>query len=333
MIEAENLVKHFDTPSGPITVADGFSTRIMRGARVGIIGRNGAGKTTLVKMLIGELQPDQGEVRLGTNLEIAYFDQHRAALDPEATLWDTLADGGGDQVVVRGQPRHVVAYLRDFLFDEGQARQKVKALSGGERNRLLLAKLFLKPCNLLVMDEPTNDLDLDTLELLEDVLDQYDGTVLLISHDRAFLDRLATSVIAVDGDGVITEYAGGWSDADTQRRKAAEAAREAGRVEAAARRAEAKPQEKPRAQAAQKLTFKEARELDLLPKTIEKLEAEIAKLAETMADPGLYARDPAAAQAAAERTAAARAELDAAEERWLELEEKREAIAAAKARP
>jgi ATP-binding cassette subfamily F protein uup len=184
VIEAENLVKHFDTPSGPITVADGFSTRIMRGARVGIIGRNGAGKTTLVKMLIG------------TNLEIAYFDQHRAALDPEATLWDTLADGGGDQVVVRGQPRHVVAYLRDFLFDEGQARQKVKALSGGERNRLLLAKLFLKPCNLLVMDEPTNDLDLDTLELLEDVLDQYDGTVLLISHDRAFLDRLATSVIA-----------------------------------------------------------------------------------------------------------------------------------------
>ena len=333
VIEAENLVKHFDTPSGPITVADGFSTRIMRGARVGIIGRNGAGKTTLVKMLIGELQPDQGEVRLGTNLEIAYFDQHRAALDPEATLWDTLADGGGDQVVVRGQPRHVVAYLRDFLFDEGQARQKVKALSGGERNRLLLAKLFLKPCNLLVMDEPTNDLDLDTLELLEDVLDQYDGTVLLISHDRAFLDRLATSVIAVDGDGVITEYAGGWSDADTQRRKDAEAAREAGRVEAAARRAEAKPQEKPRVQAPQKLTFKEARELDLLPKTMEKLEAEIAKLAETMADPGLYARDPAAAQAAAERTAAARAELDAAEERWLELEEKREAIAAAKARP
>ncbi|GGB23473.1 ATP-binding protein [Tistrella bauzanensis] len=344
VIEAEGLVKHFQSPSGEITVADGFSTRIMRGARVGIIGRNGAGKTTLVKMLIGEIEPDAGEVKLGTNLEIAYFDQHRAALDLDATLWDTLADGGGDQVTVRGQPRHVVAYLRDFLFDEGQARQKVRALSGGERNRLLLAKLFLKPCNLLVMDEPTNDLDLDTLDLLEDVLDEYDGTVLLISHDRAFLDRLATSVIAVDGDGQITEYAGGWSDADAQRKRAAEAAREAareaGREAAAAKRgggaasggaASGAAGGRPQA-AAQKLSFKEARELDELPKRMAVLEKELAALAAKMGDPALYTRDPAAAQAAADRASAARAELDAAEERWLELEEKREAIAAAKGR-
>ena len=201
VIEAVGLVKSF----GDKVVANGFSTRILRGDRVGLIGPNGAGKTTLLRLLTGELAPDAGTVRQGTNLEPAYFDQRRDQLDPDVSVWDTLTDGRGDNVWVRGHPRHVVGYMRDFLFDDNQARTPVKALSGGERNRLLLAKLLAKPSNLLILDEPTNDLDMDTLDLLEEMLADYQGTLLVVSHDRDFLDRLVTSVIAVEGDGDIRE--------------------------------------------------------------------------------------------------------------------------------
>ena len=208
VIEAVDLAKSF----GERVLLKDFSTRIMRGDRIGIIGPNGAGKTTLLKLLLGEIKPDSGSLRHGTNLIPAYFDQRRAPLAEDATLWETLAPAGGDSIMVRGAQKHVVAYLRDFLFDERQALMPVSRLSGGERARLLLARLFAAPSNLLIMDEPTNDLDLETLDLLEEVLDDYDGTVLLVSHDRDFLDRLVTSVIVMAGDGSAVEHAGGYSD-------------------------------------------------------------------------------------------------------------------------
>src|SRR6185312_7599786 len=202
----------FEGPSGPKVIARRFSTRVLRGDRVGVIGRNGAGKSTLLGIMAGTVAPDGGRVRLGTNLMPAIFDQRRATLDPEATLWDTLTEGSGDTVVVQGRPRHVTSYLKDFLFEDRQFRTKVSTLSGGERNRLLLAKTLAQTSNLLILDEPTNDLDIETLDLLEEVLADYDGTLLLVSHDRDFLDRLVTSVIAVEGAGVIEEYVGGYSD-------------------------------------------------------------------------------------------------------------------------
>ena len=213
VIEADNIGKEF---AGRPVLA-GFSTRILRGDRVGIIGPNGAGKTTLLKLLTGELAPDTGSVRLGTNLEIARFDQHRAQLDPNQTPWEILCPHGGDRLEVMGQSRHVVGYLRDFLFRDEQARQPARALSGGERNRLLLAKILAQPSNLLILDEPTNDLDVDTLDLLEETLAGFGGTLLLVSHDRDFLDRLVTSTIVFEGGGRVAEYAGGYSDWLTQR--------------------------------------------------------------------------------------------------------------------
>ncbi|KAF0224218.1 MAG: ATP-binding cassette subfamily F [Rhodospirillaceae bacterium] len=313
VIEATDLVKKFD---GKV-VADGFSTRIMRGDRVGLIGPNGAGKTTLLRMLTGDLAPDGGEVKLGTNLEPAYFDQRRDRLDPDLTVWDTLTDGRGDNVWVRGAPRHVVGYMRDFLFSDNQARTPVRALSGGERNRLLLAKLLAKSSNLLILDEPTNDLDMDTLDLLEEMLADYQGTLLVVSHDRDFLDRLVTSVIAVEGDGDITEYVGGYSDylAQKPQAKAVEAAKPAAKAETA----------KPKSPG--KLSYKDQRELDDLPVRLDKLHAEIATLETDLADPNLYARDPARFDKTAKRVDVARAELETAEERWLELESLREELA------
>ncbi|MEO5337836.1 MAG: ATP-binding cassette domain-containing protein, partial [Magnetospirillum sp. WYHS-4] len=213
VIEADAIGKRF----GDKVVVDRFSTRVMRGDRIGLIGPNGAGKTTLLRLLTGDLAPDSGTVRLGTNLEPAYFDQRRDRLDPERSVWDTLTDGRGDSIWVRGTPRHVIGYMKDFLFSEAQARTPVKALSGGERNRLLLAKLLAKPSNLLILDEPTNDLDMDTLDLLEEVLAEYEGTLLVVSHDRDFLDRLVTSVIALEGNGDLGAYAGGDSDYRKQR--------------------------------------------------------------------------------------------------------------------
>jgi len=316
VIEAEHLAKSF----GERVICQDFSTRILRGDRVGLIGRNGAGKSTLLKMLTGALAPDSGTVRLGTNLEPATFDQHRSLLDPERSVWDTLTDGRGDQVWVRGTPRHVVGYMKDFLFSEAQARTPVKALSGGERNRLLLAKLLAKPSNLLILDEPTNDLDIDTLDLLEEMLADYDGTLLLVSHDRDFLDRLVTSVIAVEGEGEVVEYDGGYSDYLRQRPPPPPPAAAPGKPAAAKPTAAAAPRVR--------LSYNETRELDRLPGRIAALEVEIATLEAEIADPALYTRNPARLTEAAARIDAARAELATAEDRWLELETKREAAGA-----
>jgi ATP-binding cassette subfamily F protein uup len=321
VIEAEGIAKSFPGPDGPRPIVSGFSTRILRGDRIGVIGANGAGKTTLLRLLTGQLAPESGTVRLGTNIRPLYFDQQRATLDPAATLWRTLAPGGGDSIEVRGQQRHVVAYLRDFLFEDRQALMPVGSLSGGERARLLLALLFARPSNLLVLDEPTNDLDMETLDLLQEVLDDYDGTLLLVSHDRDFLDRLVTSVIAVEGGGRVAEYAGGYGDYLRQRPPPPAAAappRAAATPAAPARRTVRAP----------RLGYQEQRELAQLPQRLADLEAEIARLELRLADPGLYGRDPTGFAATTERLGSARAELEAAELRWLELEEKRESAEA-----
>ena len=309
-------------------IVRGFSIRVTRGDRVAFVGPNGAGKTTLLKLLTGELAPDSGSLRLGERLRLATFDQNRAQLDPEASLWETLtgeaelgAGGGGDQILVRGRPKHVVGYLKEFLFDERQARGPVKALSGGERARLLLAKLMAKPSNLLVLDEPTNDLDVETLDLLQERLDEYDGTVLLVSHDRDFIDRVATSTVRLDGAGGAVEHAGGWSDMLAQR----PAPEPAAAPSPAARSAPAAP--KPEREA-RKLSYAQARRLDRLPEEIERLEREIAALEAHLAEPGLYARDAAGFDKAAAALAQRREALERAEAEWLELEALREALEA-----
>jgi ATP-binding cassette subfamily F protein uup len=298
---------------GERTIVRDFSTRIFRKDRIGLIGPNGAGKTTLLRMLIGELQPDTGSVKLGANLMPVVIDQRRTALDPDKTPWEILADRN-DHVLVRGQQRHVMTYLREYLFRDEQARQPVRTLSGGERNRLLLAKALAAPSNLIVLDEPTNDLDADTLDLLQEALDDYDGTVLLVSHDRDFLDRLVTSTIALEGDGNATEYAGGYTDYLAQRgpREMPAAAPVAKKDKLAAQR-ESAP-------AKQRLGYKRERALAELPKKIDALHAEMAALNEALADAGLYGRDPKAFAAKTARLGSAQAELDAAETEWLELE-------------
>jgi ATP-binding cassette subfamily F protein uup len=279
----------------------------MRGDRIGLIGPNGIGKTTLLKLLLGELQPDTGRVRYGTRLAMAYYDQRRAQLDPEATLWETLCPTGGDHVTFAGELRHVIGYLAEFLFPPHSARGKVKILSGGERNRLLLARLFTQPANLLVLDEPTNDLDVDTLELLEGLLAEYDGTLLLVSHDRAFLDNVVTSVYAFEGHGRIREYVGGYSD--WQRASQA-------RTAPPKRRPSPPSLAKPR----RGLTYKEQRELEMLPTQIEALEAEQITLHTRLEDADLFQRDPATFDAIMQRLMALKAEVDTAYARWEELE-------------
>ena len=312
VIEAKNISKSY----GDRVIISNFSTRIMRGDKVGLIGPNGAGKSTLLKMLMGLLPPDTGSVRLGTNLTPVILDQTRASLDPEATLWEMLCEGGGDQVMVRGQPRHVVSYLRDFLFRESQARQPIKALSGGEQGRLILARELAKPSNLLVLDEPTNDLDMETLDLLQEMLTDYDGTVLLVSHDRDFLDRVVTSVVALDGQGGAEEYPGGYSDWLRFKQ---------GRATPTPAAASAKPAAKvDRApKAATKLSYKDARLLEDLGKRMPKLESDIKKLEEKLADPDLYSRDPDGFARITAQHDALRNELSEAEETWLELEMKK----------
>jgi ATP-binding cassette subfamily F protein uup len=303
-------------------ILKGFSTRILRGDRVAIVGPNGAGKTTLVKLLLGQLAPDTGEVKLGTNLEIAYIDQARSVLSPEMTLKDVLTPHGGDQVMVRGEPRHVVSYAKDFLFGEGQLRQPVKSLSGGERNRLLLARALAQPSNVMVLDEPTNDLDMETLDVLEDLLADYDGTLILVSHDRDFIDRLASSTIGLDGAGRAVETPGGWADFVSQNpgffgaRTAAPAP--------------AKPAPAPRAPAAAptKLSYKDQRRLAELDGLVHALPGRIAELEGQLADPGLYGRDAGGFQRLSRELEEARAQLAAAEEEWLALEERREALEA-----
>lgn len=318
-------VKHIAKAFGDRTLVKDFSTRIIRGDRVAIVGPNGAGKTTLVKLLLGELPPDSGSVNLGVNLEIAYIDQGRADLKPEMTLRDVLTPLGGDQVMVRGQPKHVAAYAKEFLFTDSQLRQPVRSLSGGERNRLLLARALATPANLLVLDEPTNDLDMDTLDLLEDLLADYEGTLILVSHDRDFVDRLATSTIALDGHGKVVETPGGWQDFLSQN---------PGFFKSVADGAAPQPASTPRPVAPRaepskptKLSYKDQRRLQELDALIAALPGKIAKLETDLADPNLYTRDPAGFARISAAMEAARTELGAAEEEWLELEERREALA------
>ena len=322
VIEARGISKAF----GDKEILAPFDLRVLRGDRVAFVGPNGVGKTTLLKILTGEIEPDEGSVKHGTNLDIAVFDQTRALLDPEATLWDCLTNdplmgvsGSSDQVMVRGTPRHVVSYLKDFLFDDRQARAKVKSLSGGEKARLLLARIMARESNLLVLDEPTNDLDVETLDLLQDLLGDYGGTVLLVSHDRDFLDRVATTTIAMEGDGRATAYAGGWTDYLTQRG----ADQEKWEGEAASKSSKPAP-EKPKAQApkAAKLSFTETHRLKELPDEIARLEAEIAKLEGLLSDAELFTREPLKFRKATEALTERQQKLAAAEEEWLELEER-----------
>ncbi|ATI41443.1 elongation factor 3 [Pacificitalea manganoxidans] len=326
--EATEIGKRY----GDKVILRDFSIKVLRGDRVAFVGPNGAGKTTLLKMLTGEVEPDSGSIRRGTNLELAVFDQTRAQLDPDASLWENLTgdplmriSGQADQVMVRGTPRHVVGYLKDFLFDERQARAPVRSLSGGEKARLLLARLMAQPSNLLVLDEPTNDLDIETLDLLQDLLGDYDGTVLLVSHDRDFLDRVATTTVAMEGDGEATVYAGGWSDYRSQRAGSrAEPKVEAKPAPAAGKpgKTAQKPAETPVAAPAKGLSFTEKHRLEELPGVIERLGAEIAKLEQLMADPELFSREPVKFRKATEALSARQAALAEAEDEWLELEER-----------
>jgi len=313
VIEAKGVSKSYD--DRPIVTE--LSLRVARGDRIGVVGPNGGGKTTLIGLLTGALEPDGGTIKLGTGLEMVTLDQRREELKPDWSIADALTGGRGDQIIVGGKARHVASYMKDFLFTPEQMRTPLKALSGGERGRLMLARALAKPSNLLVLDEPTNDLDLETLDLLQELLADYQGTVLLVSHDRDFLDRIVTSVIASDGDGHWIEYAGGYSDMLAQRRgrdlDKAQSGRKGSESAGMRRDAEA-PQPK------RKLSFKEKHALDTLPATMAKLEAEIATLSDRLAKPNLFAINPVTFNAATERLAAAQTELSSAEERWLELE-------------
>jgi ATP-binding cassette subfamily F protein uup len=316
VIDAKGVSKSF----GDKNVIRDFTLRIHRGDRVGIVGPNGAGKTTLLKLLTGALQPDTGNIKQGTGLEIAKLEQNRAELHPEDSLANALTGGGSDTVFVGGKPRHVVSYMQDFLFTPAQARTPVKVLSGGERARLLLAKLFALPSNLLVLDEPTNDLDLETLDLLEEVVGEYPGTALVVSHDRDFLDRVATLIVMADGGGRFLVYAGGYSDMVAQRGEGV--AKPA--AKSAARKAE--PRVRPARDPMAKLSFSDQHQLNTLPARIEAHNRDIAALKEEMSDPGLYARDRERFTRLSARLAEMEASRDADEELWLALEMKREAL-------
>ncbi len=326
VIEAKGISKAFD---GRAIVSD-LTMRIGRGDRVGLVGPNGAGKTTLISLLTGAMEPDTGIVKLGTSLEMVTLDQKREELRPDWSITEALTGGRGDQVIVGGRARHVASYMKDFLFTPEQMRTPLRALSGGERGRLMLARALAKPSNLLVLDEPTNDLDLETLDLLQELLAEYQGTVLLVSHDRDFLDRIVTSVLAAEGDGRWVEYAGGYSDMLAQRRGkdlARGAAAKAG-ASGGGGSGNAGAQAAPSTAARRKLSFKEKHALEALPARIAALETEIATLSTRLSAADLFTRDPAAFAAASERLAAAQAELQAAEEQWLELEMLREELAA-----
>jgi ATP-binding cassette subfamily F protein uup len=321
VIEATGLSKSF----GDKQIVADFDLRVLRGDRVAFVGPNGVGKTTLLKMLTGEIAPDSGTVKLGTNLDVAVFDQARATLNPEQTLWDGLVNdpdmavkGNSDQVMVRGTPKHVVAYLKDFLFDEQQARSPIRALSGGERARLLLARIMARPSNLLILDEPTNDLDVETLDLLQDLLGEYDGTVLLVSHDRDFIDRVASTTIVMEGDGRATVYAGGWSDYQTQKSLTAAASAPESKPASTAKSAPAAP----KAAKSAALSFTERHRLDALPAEIERIEAEIAKLETFLAQPDLFTKEPLKFKKGTEALLERQKALAAAEEDWMTLEEK-----------
>ena len=312
-IEAKNVNKRY----GERVLVKDLSVRVMRGDRIAVIGPNGVGKTTLLRMLIGDLEPDEGCLRLGARLEIIYFDQRREVLDPNQTLWETVCTNGGETVNVRGRSQHVVGYLSDFFFDESQALSPVSSLSGGERSRLLLARLFARPGNLLALDEPTNDLDVETLDLLQEALSEYDGTVLLVSHDRDFIDRIATSTLVLDGIGAVVEYVGGYSDYLRLKPKSAIATRKRNnRATKVTRRLRTS------------LSYKEQRELEGLPQEIEILSKKIATAEMLLADVDFYRKDPAAFEVATVDLATARAALAHSENRWFDLEAKRDALRA-----
>ena len=320
VIEAKGINKTY----GDRAIVADFSIRIARGDRIGIVGPNGSGKTTLINMLIGADDPDSGTVKLGSTLEVATLNQHRDSLNPNTTVADALTGGGGDTVMVNGQPKHVIGYMRDFLFGPEQARTPLGKLSGGERGRLMLAQALAKPSNLLVLDEPTNDLDMETLDVLEDVIGDYPGTVILISHDRDFLDRLVSGVIVPEGDGRWTEYAGGYSDMLIQRgedlkreQPASEPKKDAPKPAASSIPAAPK----------QKMSFKHKHALETLPKTIATLQAKVTELQSKLADPKLYQRDRSGFEKITTDLGETQRKLAAAEEQWLELEMLREEMA------
>jgi ABC transport system ATP-binding/permease protein len=325
VIEAEQIAKRF----GDRTIVSPFSIRVHRGDCIGLVGPNGAGKTTLLKMLTGQLAPDSGTVKLGTNLEIATLDQKREDLNPEETLAHYLTDGRGENLLVNGEQRHVTGYMKDFLFAPEQARTPIRKLSGGERARLMLARILSRPTNLLILDEPTNDLDIETLDLLQETVAAFPGTVILVSHDRDFLDRTVTSTIAPSNpdapDGRWIEYAGGYSDMLSQRKGAAEERRKAEKAEKGrAAHAPSGGQAAPKSKA--KLSFKQSYALENLPKEIASAEAEIATQEAKMADPKLFSKDPAAFNRLAKNVASLREKVTRMEEEWLELETLREEL-------
>lgn len=323
VVEAEGISLAF----GDKVIVKDFDIKVQRGDRVAFVGPNGIGKTTLIKMLLGEQAPDSGFIKMGTKLNIAVFDQNRAQLDPERSLWETLANdptmavsGRSDQIMVRGTPKHVVGYLKEFLFTDEQARAPVRSLSGGEKARLWLARLMAQESNLLIMDEPTNDLDIETLDLLQDILGDYEGTVLLVSHDRDFIDRVATTTIALEGGGEVTAYAGGWSDYQHQKSLIA---REDPIKDTAKSKPTGDTKSKPVVDAkSTKLSFKDKHRLEELPAEISRLEQEISKLEELMSDPALFTEQPVKFQKAADALLARHEALSNAEEEWLELEER-----------
>ena len=319
VVEAHHIFKKFDTPTGPLTIAKDFSLRLLKGDRLGIIGNNGSGKTTLLKLLLGTLPVDEGKVRIAKNLEVAYADQTRAQLKPHLNLWETLCEDGGDHVMVQGHSRHVVAYLKDFLFDEKIIFNNVGTLSGGEKNRLMLAKILTQTSSLLVLDEPTNDLDMDTLDVLEEILSDYTGTLILVSHDRHFLDRIATSTLVMNGNGDIQEYVGGYSDTLAARKARSPAPKVLARKKSPSEASSSPP---PRAQG--KLSFKFEHEQKRLTHDIEGLRDLIETLETRLNVPTLYQSNPEAFRTYTQELDHAKGKKAQAEERWLEIELMRE---------
>ena len=339
--EFYNTCKSFEEDGKTITILDKFSLRIQRGDRIGILGKNGSGKSTFLKLLIGELQPDQGRIKRRKELEFSYFDQKRSDLDPTDTLKKTLCPGGGDYIDVMGKQRHVCGYLKDFMFDPSRAQDKVSQLSGGQKNRLMLAKILANPKTCLILDEPTNDLDMETLDMLEEIISQYKGTLIVVSHDRDFLDQTVSKILAFEGNGKIESCIGGYSDylekkKSSERHPAPEAKPSSNKrdlekdgskaadisgsppsKQANACRKDDKPK-KP-----QKLSYKLERELSQLPDKIAKVEADIADYKEQLSDGDFYARDPAAFHDMTKALAEAESKLERYETRWLELEEMR----------
>lgn len=317
IVEFKHIDKSFTNENKNIPILKDFNLRIMRGDRIGILGKNGSGKSTFIKLLVGEIEPDNGRIFRGKTIDIAYFDQSRIALNPGKTLWDTLCPDGGDQVFLGGtkeRSMHVCGYLKDFMFDPKIARNRVSTLSGGQQNRLMLAKILANPGNVLILDEPTNDLDMDTLDMLQELLSDYKGTLLIVSHDRDFLDRTVTEVLAFEGGGVVEGYIGGYSDYAARKK-----------ITVPKKSSEKKSPEKIEAKIPEKkiLSGKERHELEKLPEKIAKLEAEIKALREKLLDVDFYTKNPAEFDSSSRRFALAQHDLETAESRWLELEEKK----------